>query len=55
MNMIWNGWEMTKIYGYYYNSSMNMYVLKPLILKKLSHFSVKQNDALMHREGLKGW
>ena len=27
---------------------------KPLVLKKLSHFSEMQNDALMHREGLKG-
>ena len=26
-----------------------MYVLKPLILKKLSHFSVMQKDALMQR------
>ena len=26
---------------------------KPLVLKKLSHFSEMQNDALMHREGFK--
>ena len=29
-------------------------VLKPLILENLGHFSEMQNDALMHREGLKG-
>ena len=27
---------------------------EPLGLKKLSHFSEMQNDALMHREGLMG-
>ena len=46
----WVGNE--KIYCYYYNSSMNMFVLNPLILKKLSHFSEIQNDALMRLEVL---
>ena len=31
-----------------------MFVLKPLGSTKLSHFSEMQDDALMHREGLKG-
>ena len=35
-------------------SSINEIVLKPLILENLGHFSEMRNDALMHREGLKG-
>ena len=42
------------MYCHYSNSFMNMFVLNPLVLRELSHFSEIQNDALMHREGLKG-
>ena len=34
---------------------MNIFVPEPLGFTKLSHFSVMQDDALMHREGLKGF
>ena len=33
---------------------MGISILKPLVLEKASLFSGMQNDALMHREGLKG-
>ena len=33
---------------------MEIFVLKPLFLGKLSMFSGMSNDALMHRGGLKG-
>ena len=33
------------------NSSMKIFVLKPLGFRKLSYFSEMLNDALMHREG----
>ena len=33
---------------------MEIFVLKPFVVGKLGLFSVMQNDALMHREGLKG-
>ena len=33
---------------------MNMFALNPLVLRKLGNFFEMQNDALMHREGLKG-
>ena len=33
---------------------MKNFVPKPLGFTKLSHFSEMQDDALMHREGLKG-
>ena len=33
---------------------MGIFILKPLVVGKLSVFSEMQNDALMHREGLKG-
>ena len=36
------------------NCSMNLFVLNPIGFRKLGHFSGMQNDALMHREGLKG-
>ena len=36
------------------NSSKKFFVLKHIGCRKLSHFSAMQNDALMHREGLKG-
>ena len=36
------------------NSSTKIVILKPLGFRKLSHSSDMQNDALMHREGLKG-
>ena len=39
---------------HYSNSFMNMFVLNPLVLRKISHFSEMQNDALVQREGLKG-
>ena len=34
---------------------MKIFVRKPLGFMKLSHSSEMQNDALMHREGIKGW
>ena len=33
---------------------MEIFVLKPLVVGKLGLFSGIQNDALMHRESLKG-
>ena len=33
---------------------MEIFVLKPLVVGKLSLFSGMYNDALVHREGLKG-
>ena len=33
---------------------MEIFVLKPFIVEKLSLFSGMSNDALMHREALKG-
>ena len=33
---------------------MDIFLLKPLVLAKYIVFSGMQNDALMHREGLKG-
>ena len=33
---------------------MEIFALKPLVLGKLSLFSGMLNDALLHREGLKG-
>ena len=46
---------MKKIYCYLINSFMNFLVLKPPGFRKLSHFSEMRNDALIHREGLKGY
>ena len=43
-----------KIYCYFQNCYMKIVVPKPLGFMKLSHFSEMQDDALMHREGLKG-
>ena len=42
------------IYCYFQNSSMEIFVLKPLGFRKLSHSSEMRNDALMHRDRLKG-
>ena len=33
---------------------MEIFILKPLVVGKSSVFSGMKNDALMHREGLKG-
>ena len=33
---------------------MKIFFLKPLDFRKFSHFSEMRNDALMHREVLKG-
>ena len=33
---------------------MQIFVLKPLVVSKLSLFSEMENDALMHLGGLKG-
>ena len=33
---------------------MEIFFLKPLVVRQLSQFSGMYNDALMHREGLKG-
>ena len=33
---------------------MEIFILKPLVVGKISLFSGMSNDALMHREGLKG-
>ena len=35
-------------------NSITIFVLESLGFRKLSHASEMQNDALMHREGLKG-
>ena len=40
---------------YWQTSFMEIFILKPLVVGKLSLFSGMENDALMHREGLKGW
>ena len=34
---------------------MEIFVLKPIVVEKLSLFSGMLNDALMHCEGLKGY
>ena len=34
---------------------MEIFILKPLVVGKLSVFSGMKYDALMHREGLKGF
>ena len=34
---------------------MEIFILKPLVIGKLSLFSGMWNDAFVHREGLKGW
>ena len=34
---------------------MEIFFLKPLVVGKISLFSGMYNDALMHREGLKGY
>ena len=34
---------------------MEIFILKPLVAEKLSVFSGMWDDALMHREGLKGY
>ena len=44
----------TNEYCYFQNSSMKIFVVKPLGFRKLSHASEMQNDALMYRVGLKG-
>ena len=33
---------------------MEIFILKPLVVGKLNMFLGMKNDALMHREGLKG-
>ena len=33
---------------------MEIFILKPLVVGKLGQFLGMSNDALMHREGLKG-
>ena len=33
---------------------MDIFILKSLVVEKLSEFSGMWNDALMHREGLRG-
>ena len=43
-----------KLDCYFQNCSMKIFVLKPVGFTKLSDFSEMQDDALMHREGLKG-
>ena len=39
---------------YWQTSFMEIVIKKPLVVWKLSLFSGMWNDALMHREGLKG-
>ena len=48
------GGKLKKIAMYWQNSFMGIFVLKPLVVRKLGLFSGMENDALMHREGLKG-
>ena len=40
---------------YWQTSLIDFFVLKSFVIGKLSLFSGMQNDALMHREALKGW
>ena len=42
-----------KIVMYWYYSFMEIFFLKPTVVRKLGQFSEMWNDALMHREGLK--
>ena len=39
---------------YWKTSLMENFVIKPLVVGKLSLYSGMKNDALMHREDLKG-
>ena len=39
---------------YWQTSFIEIFIKKPLVVGKLSLFSGMQNDAIMHREGLKG-
>ena len=47
--------KLKKIAMYWSTSYMIIFVLKPLVVGKLSLFSGMWKDALMHRGGLKGW
>ena len=40
---------------YWSNSFTEIFLLKTLVVEELSPFSGMENDALLHREGLKGY
>ena len=46
--------KLKKIIMYWQISFMEIVIKKPLVVWKIILFSGMQNDALMHREGLKG-
>ena len=48
------GEKLKKLAIYWYTSFIEIFLLKPLIVGKLSLFSGLWNDASMHREGLNG-
>ena len=48
------GGKLKKIAMYWETSFMEIFILKPLDVGKLLLFSGMYNDALMHRESLKG-
>ena len=52
--MIQCGLKIKENYQYWQTCLMEMFVLKPLVVGKLGLFSGMKNDALMHRQGLKG-
>ena len=52
--MTWKWMTNEKIYSHFLNSSIKIFVLKPLCFRTINLFSGMSNDALMHREGLNG-
>ena len=54
MKMTWSGWQMKKNILLLLKQSHESFHCKTPSFRKLSRYSEVQNDALMHREGLKG-
>ena len=54
MKMTYSGWKIKENCHVLVNQFQGNFNIKPLVVGKLSLFTVLQNDALMHREGLKG-
>ena len=54
MKMDLCGLKLKKIIMYWWTDFLENFVLKPLVVGKLSLFSGMNNDALMQREGWKG-
>ena len=46
--------KLKKIIMYWQTSFIDIFIKKPLVVEKLGLFQGMWNDALMHREGLKG-